>query len=122
MTVLVLPYARAYARHLGLEPEEEELREALRRRLSLAPPLGRFLCAAGALLCRWVFPLLFARRLPPFDRLASEDKELMLQRLQSHPSAALKGVFVSLRSVLLPLCYADPKRLSRLGYDLDARA
>lgn len=115
-TALILPYARAYAEHLGLEMSDEELGRALEHRLSLTPPLGRVLCTLGALLSRWVFPVLFARSLPPFDAMTPEGRELMLSRLQSYPSALLRGLFVSLRSVLLPVFYGGPRQLSKIGY------
>ena len=115
MNALILPYARAYARHLGLELSEEELRGALAHRLSLTPFLGRVLCALGALLSRWVFPVLFVGSLPPFDSLDSEHKELMFLRLQAYPSPVVRGVFVSLRSVLLPVLYGGPRQLAKIG-------
>lgn len=115
LSALILPYARAYAGHLGLESDEEELRAALAHRLSLTPFLGRVLCALGAVLARWVFPILFARSLPPFDCMDSEHKELMFIRLQAYPCPAVRGVFVSLRSVLLPVFYGGPRQLAKIG-------
>ncbi len=107
-----LPYARAYLRLAGKELGDDRLREGLERSANGMPPSARFLAAWTAVAMRWLFPLLFLGRLRRFDGLRPEEADALLSRLQCARLLPLKGSFMILKSLVLPVCYGliEPTR------------
>lgn len=101
----VLPLALAYAQHIGLEADPAEMREDLRKRLSLMPPWARASLAAGAFLVRRLSPGLMIGKWRSFESLEEGERERLLERLRSSASPAVRIAFLGLRSLILAACY-----------------
>jgi len=113
---LVMPVALAYSRHVGFTLAPDELRADAARRLAMLPTASRLLIVWGALFLRWAAPTLLLGRPAAFDSLDAEDAEVLLHLLQRSRLLAIRGPFLTLKSLLLPLCYGRPEYLAALGY------
>lgn len=112
---LILPLARGYARHVGLDDEPAALREKLERRLSPAPAWARAYFAVGALFVRWLAPWFYAGRATTFEDLAEAEREDLLTTLQREPRPSLRALFLGVKTILVIVCYADAGRAVRGG-------
>lgn len=103
-----LPYARAYLRLAGKKLDDDRLRAGLERSAAGMPLAARWIGAIFALAMRWLFPLLFLGRWRRFDGLSPDDADALLSRLQCARLLPLKGGFLILKSLVLPVCYGEP--------------
>jgi hypothetical protein len=96
----LLPLARDYARHAGLDDGRAALAERLRSRLALAPWWARAYFAAGALYVRFAAPVLYLGRAASFARLSAEEREDLLGRLQRDGRPPAKAAFLGVKTML----------------------
>lgn len=101
----LLPFARAYARHVEREITDRELLLALRARAAPAPRWARAGMVAAALAARWLAPLLLAGRPRRFESLPEVAREKLLERLQHARSVAVRGAFFLVKSPVLLALY-----------------
>lgn len=101
----LLPLARGYARHAGLDDGREALAARLRSRLSLAPWWARAYFGAGALFVRFAAPLLYLGRARSFAGLTDEEREDLLGRLQRDGRPAARAAFLGVKTMLAVTVY-----------------
>lgn len=101
----LLPLARDYARHAGLDDDRAALSARLRSRLALAPWWARIYFAAGALYVRFAAPVLYLRRAASFARLSDEEREDLLGRLQRDGRPFAKAAFLGVKTMLAVTVY-----------------
>lgn len=118
---LILPLARAYARHAGLDDAAPALAERLERRLALAPDWARAYFAGGALFVRWLAPWIYAGRATTFEDLGEAEREELLQSLQRETRPPLRALFLGVKTILVIACYADAGRAVRAAGGPGAR-
>ncbi|MBI4249337.1 MAG: hypothetical protein HY611_07525 [Elusimicrobia bacterium] len=109
-------FALAYARHIQAGANADELRERLERRLTLLPVWARWLAWSGAFAMRWMLPALLLKRARRFESLDETEAEEFLLRLQCSGNPAIKVLFLSVKSLLLPACYGGCGRLEKMGF------
>lgn len=107
----VLPLARDYAAHAGLEIPDAELEADLDRRLSSARWLSRSVLTAAALFIRAAAPLVFLGQPRGFGALSPDDRETLLTKLQCAPNLLVRGLFLGIKPLLTGLCYGSPRFL-----------
>ena len=105
---LLLPLARAYARHSGLDDDPGALAARLRARLELAPWWARAYFAAGALFVRFAAPFLYLGRPATFAGLTADDRENLLGRLQRDGRPAARAAFLGVKTMLAVTVYGRP--------------
>lgn len=105
---LLLPLARDYARHAGLDAEPAALAERLRARLELFPWWARAYFGAGALFVRFAAPLLYLGVPASFARLPEARREELLGRLQRDGRPAARAAFLGIKTMLAVTCYGRP--------------
>lgn len=105
----LLPLARDYARHAGLDDERSALAARLRARLELAPWWARAYFGAGALFVRFAAPLLYLGRAATFAGLTGEDREKLLGRLQRDGRPVPRAAFLGVKTMLAVTCYGRPR-------------
>lgn len=121
MTVLggsIYLFARAYARHAGLDVPDEELRAEIERRAASVPWFARALAGGGAIAIRWLLPLILRGRPYLFDELDHDDAEALLLRLQFSGNPLLRGGYAAVKVLVLPACYGRREHLESLGYSV----
>lgn len=96
----LLPLARDYARHAGLDDGRGALAARLRSRLVLAPWWARAYFAAGALYVRFGAPVLYLGRAASFGGLREEEREALLGRLQRDGRPLAKAAFLGVKTLL----------------------
>ena len=102
---MILPLARAYARHAGLDDGRDELSARLSSRLALAPCWARAYFAAGALFVRFAAPLLYLGRARTFAGLTDEEREVLLGRLQRDVRLPARAAFLGIKTMLAVTVY-----------------
>ncbi len=115
---LILPYARAYAALYGGEISDEELRRGIERRAAGIPFWGACAAALGAWAIRWWAPLFLLGTFRRFESLSAPEADKLLHCLQFSRLRAVKGLFLALKVIVLPLCYGGERHLSRIGYKI----
>lgn len=96
----LLPLAREYARHAGLDDDRAALSARLRSRLALAPRWARAYFGAGALFVRFAAPLLYLGRPRTFAGLSDAEREDLLGRLQRDGRPAARAAFLGVKTML----------------------
>lgn len=102
----LLPLARDYARHAGLDDDRAALAAKLRARLTLAPWWARAYFGAGALYVRFAAPLLYLGRTAGFGGLSAEEREDLLGRLQRDGRPVAKAAFLGVKTMLAVTVHA----------------
>ncbi|MDD5304363.1 MAG: hypothetical protein PHS14_14795 [Elusimicrobia bacterium] len=111
---LILPLARGYARHAGLDDDRQALAARLRARLELAPWWARAYFGAGALFVRFAAPLLYLGRASTFAGLDEDEREKLLGLLQRDGRPAARAAFLGVKTMLAVTCYG-PAGLAARG-------
>lgn len=102
---LVLPLARDYARHAGLDDDPGALAARLRARLALAPWWARAYFGAGALFVRCAAPLLYLGRARTFSGLSEDEREQLLGLLQRDGRPVARAAFLGVKTMLAVTVY-----------------
>lgn len=105
---LILPLARAYARHAGLDDDRAALAARLRSRLALAPWWARAYFGAGAVFVRCAAPALYLGRARTFARLSDDERETLLGRLQRDGRPIPRAAFLGVKTLLAVTVYGRP--------------
>jgi hypothetical protein len=104
----LLPLAREYARHAGLDDDLGALDARLRSRLGLAPWWARAYFGAGALFVRFAAPLLYLGRPETFAGLSADDREKLLGLLQRDGRPVPRAAFLGVKTMLAVTVYGRP--------------
>lgn len=117
---LILPLARGYARHAGLDDDRRALAARLRARLELVPWWARAYFAAGALFVRCAAPFLYLGRARTFSGLSDGERERLLGLLQRDGRLAARAAFLGVKTLLVVACYGPAGLSARRGGGADA--
>ena len=116
----ILPLARDYARHAGLDDDRQALRARLRARLELAPWWARAYFAAGALFVRYAAPFLYVGRVRTFSGLSEAERENLLGRLQRDGRPVARAAFLGVKTLLAVACYGPAGLAARASGEANA--
>lgn len=105
---LLLPLARDYARHAGLDDGREALAARLDARLALFPWWARAYFGAAALYVRLAAPLLYLGVPAGFGSLGGDDREKLLGLLQRDGRPAARAAFLGVKTMLAVTCWGRP--------------
>lgn len=105
----LLPFARGYARHVGIEVSDRDLLARLQRRAAAAPGWARAGMVVSGLAVRWLAPVLVLGRPGRFEKLATAAKERLLARLQHARNPGVRGLFLLGKAPVLLALYGDGK-------------
>jgi hypothetical protein len=105
---LLLPLARDYARHAGLDDGRDSLAARLRSRLELAPWWARAYFGAGALFVRCAAPFLYLGRARTFAGLSEDERERLLGLLQRDGRPVARAAFLGVKTMLAVTVYGRP--------------
>ncbi|MBI5883149.1 MAG: GMC family oxidoreductase [Elusimicrobia bacterium] len=85
--------------------EEGALRETIERRAMRLPFWAFLLAASAAFALQWLMPLILLGKPRRFQGLSPEEADLLLERLQLVTLIPVRGPFLALKSLVLPVLY-----------------
>ncbi|MFA6319082.1 MAG: GMC family oxidoreductase N-terminal domain-containing protein, partial [Elusimicrobiota bacterium] len=92
--------------------DEDRAAEKLRRRIRLLPWWGFIVAGSAAFALRWLMPLIILGRPVRFESLRPEEADLLLERLQRVAILPVRGPFLTLKSLVLPVVYGREEKTS----------